>query len=129
MVIQTDRPPYSDRKISETFLDFASPLLDALGAKATKDQIEEVLKIAFTVWNSVVFDTVNGNTRYVAKLRELAAAESETRALVEQMISRKQTMFTDDHRLIGEYSVRHKNGEWRLRAEARDPGRPNVDDK
>jgi hypothetical protein len=116
------KAPHSGRKISETFLNFALPLLKGLGAKASKDKIEEVLKIAFTVWNSVVFDRVDGNTRYVARLRKLTAADPASRALVQQMIARKQTLFADDHRLIGEYSVRLKNDEWRLWAEARDPG-------
>jgi len=46
-------------------------------------------------------------------------------ALIEQMITRKRDMFSDDNRLIGEYRVTQKKGEWRLWAEARDPS--NID--
>jgi len=43
---------YPNKKISETFLDFSSPLLDALGKGATKHQIEKIFEIAYTVWNA-----------------------------------------------------------------------------
>ena len=110
-------------KISETFLAFAAPLLDAAGGKATKEQVERILQIAFTVWNSVVFDTVNGNNHYVTEIRQLTVGDPTSSMLVEQMIDRKKTMFPDDPRLIGEYKLTKKPGEWRLWAEAREPKR------
>jgi hypothetical protein len=109
------------RKISEAFLDFASPLLDPLGAGATDDQLDQALKIAFTVWNAVVYETVNGNTRYVEMVRQLTAHDMEMAAFTQQLIARKRQLFGDDHRLIGEYKLTRKDGELRLRAEARDP--------
>jgi hypothetical protein len=121
MVRKTKKIKFPHRKISETFLDFSSPLLDALGEDATKYQAEQVLKIAFTAWNAVVLDTVNGNTQYVTKLLELTTEDPMSAALIEQMISRKQDMFSGDHRMIGEYGLTQKIGEWRLWAEARDP--------
>ena len=63
--------PYSERKISETFLDFVAPLMAAAGAVATKGQVEQALKIAFAVWNSVVFDTKRRNTAYLTRIRQL----------------------------------------------------------
>jgi hypothetical protein len=112
---------FPNRKISETFLDFASPIMNALGKDATKYQVEQVLKIAFTVWNSIVLDTVKGSSEYVSMLRETMKEDPMSSALIEQMIFRKNDMFSGDHRMIGEYSVTQKNGEWRLRADARDP--------
>jgi hypothetical protein len=44
---------FPNRKISETFLEYSSPLLDAIGQAATKDQVEKVLQITFSVWNSI----------------------------------------------------------------------------
>jgi hypothetical protein len=114
---------YPNRKISETFLAFAAPLLEASGVRATKGQIEEVLKIAFTVWNSVVYDTVNGNSHYVDRIRELAAKDAESSRLIEEMITRKNSMFSDDHRLVGKYKLKRKLGGWNLWAEARKPER------
>jgi hypothetical protein len=57
--------------------------LDALGKDVTKYQAERVLKIAFTVWNAVVLDTVKGNNQYVIKLRELTADDPMSAALLE----------------------------------------------
>jgi hypothetical protein len=121
MVQKTKKTKFPNRKISETFLDFSSPLLEAIGKDVTNYQVEQVLKIAYTAWNAVVLDTVKGNTQYVTKLRELTADDPMSAALLEQMISRKRDMFSGDHRMIGEYRLTQRRGEWRLRAEARDP--------
>jgi len=123
MVKKSGSTWYPNRKISETFLAFAAPLLEAAGVKAGKRQVEEVLKIAFTVWNSVVYDTVNCNSHYVAQIRQLTANDPESSALMELMITRKKTMFSDDQRLIGEYKLTKKPDEWHLWAEAREPKR------
>ena len=57
------RPRFPTRKISDTFLDFAEPLLSPLGAEASKQEMEGALQIAFTVWNAVVFDAARGGSR------------------------------------------------------------------
>lgn len=121
MVRKTKSGLSPHRKISETFLDFSRLIIDSMGREATKDQVEQVLKISFTVWNAVVLDTVNGTSQYISKIRELTSGDPISAALIEQIISRKQAMFSDDYRLIGEYRLTQKNSEWRLWAEARDP--------
>jgi hypothetical protein len=120
MVRRKPRKP-STRKISETFLDFAKPLLTPLGAKASQAEMEQALKIAFTVWNAVVFDVARGGSHYVGQLRSLTDHDPRVRAMVEQLISRKQRLFGNDQRLIGDYRLLKQNGELRLRAEARSP--------
>ena len=117
------RARFPDRKISETFLHFADPLLEPLGPRATLDQMEQALKLAFTVWNGVVYDDVNGNTHYLDTLRNQAGDDREIAALVDRLIARKRKLFGDDHRLVGEFKLIRKGGEIRLRAEARDPTR------
>jgi hypothetical protein len=109
------------RKISETFLAFSAPLLETAGIRQTKGQIEKVLKIAFTVWNSVEFDTIDSNNHFIDRIRELVANDPEASRNIEEMITRKKTLFSDDHRLIGGYRLTRKNGEWNLWAEARLP--------
>jgi hypothetical protein len=121
MIRDKKRNKFKHRKISETFLDFSSPLLDALGENASKYQVEQVLKIAFTVWNAAVLDTVKGNTQFVNQLMESTSEDPMSATLIMQMINRKQDVFSCDHRLIGEYWLTKKKGEWRLRAEAKDP--------
>jgi hypothetical protein len=115
---------FPDRKISETFLHFAEPLLEALGPSATDDQMEQSLKIAFTVWNAVVYETVNGDKRFLDMAHELTAHEPAMAGLVDFLVARKRRVFGDDHRLIGEYKFVFKDGERRLRVEARDPSSP-----
>jgi hypothetical protein len=116
---------FPDRKISETFLHFAEPLLAELGPNATTDQMEEVLKIAFTIWNAVVYDTVNGNTKFIEMVRHAMAQAPDLAARIDQLIVRKRRLFGDDHRLVGEFKLTRQNGEIRLRAEARDPTSTN----
>jgi len=111
---------FPNRKISETLLDFSSPLLDALGKGATKYQVEKVFEIAYTVWNAIVLDTVKDSSEHISMLRQTIEGDPMASELIEQFISRKKAMFADDLRLIGEYRVTQKRGEWRLRAEARD---------
>ena len=112
---------FPDKKISETFLNFASPIIDSLGNDPTQNQVESVLKIAFTVWNSVVLDTVRGNSEFVSQIKLLMKDDPISSIMFDQMINRKLDMFPDDNRMIGDYKLTKKNNEWRLRAEARDP--------
>ncbi len=112
---------FPNRKISETFLEFSLPLLDAIGQAPTKDQVEKVLQITYSVWNSIVLDTVKGGEKNISLLRETIKRDLMASAMIEQLISRKMELYADDLRLIGEFNVTHKKGEWRLRADARDP--------
>ena len=56
-------------------------------------------------------------------MRNQIAGHPPLEALIEQMILRKR-LFGHDLRLIGEFKIIEKNGEWRLRAEARAPTAP-----
>ena len=85
--------------------------------------MEEAFKIAFTVWNAVVYETANGETRFINTLRESTSHRPELALFIGQLIFRKHNLFGDDHRLIGRYKLIRKDGELRLRAEARDPTR------
>lgn len=111
--------PYPDRKISETFLEFAAPMLEAAGG--SKRRFEEALRIAFASWNAVVYAEVRGDNKFLDQLRNLPADLLEVSYLVEGLIERKWTLFGDDHRLIGEYEVTRTKDGFNLRAEARDP--------
>lgn len=109
------------RKISETFLQFAEPLLEAHGPNPTEAQIEQPLMIAWTVWNAVVYADAGANKQMLENVRTSMGHDPQLKGFVEFLIDRKRTLFDDDHRLIGEYKLFRKDGEIRLRAEARDP--------
>ena len=115
------RTHFPDTKISETFLRFAEPLWVGLGPEATEHQMEEALKVAFTVWNAVVYESANDDTRFLDMLRESMAPRPELATGIEQMIVRKRSLFGDDHRVVGQFKLTRKDGEVRLWAEARDP--------
>ena len=83
--------------------------------------MEQALKIAFTVWNGVVYDKVNGNSHYLDMARKLTCHDRRIAALVEQLIARKHKLFGNDDRLVGEFKFIRKGGKLHLRAEARDP--------
>ena len=116
---------FPNRKISETLMEFAEPILGFEDEPPTKEKLETVLKLAFTIWNSIVLDTVNGNSHFTDELRHHLAGHAMPADLLEQMISRKRTRFGNDQRMIGNFRLFKKNGQWRLRAEARKP--PTVD--
>ncbi|MBI2479150.1 MAG: hypothetical protein HYV60_11105 [Planctomycetia bacterium] len=96
-------------------------MLDAFGPNATEAQMEQPLKIAWTVWNAVVYADVAKNGHTLDLLRSSMECDVESRELVEALIERRRTAFGDDHRLIGDYKLFRNDGEIRLRAEARDP--------
>jgi hypothetical protein len=112
---------FPERKISESFLEFAEPLLEFEDKPPTQDEVEKCLQLASTVWNAVVFDTVRGNTKFITQVRQLMAGHPPMTELVEAMILRKQSGFGHDLRLVGDYKVVQHDGEWRLRVEARAP--------
>lgn len=112
---------FPDTKISEAFLNFAEPLFEIAPADATEADMQKPLQLAFTVWNAVVYADAVGNTDFLDGIRKLTAHEPVLAAFVEQLIQRKRDSFGDDHRVVGEYKLYRKDGEIRLRAEARDP--------
>jgi hypothetical protein len=118
---QKGHPLSSGRKISETLLDFASPLLEDMPPDASGKQIQEVLMIGCTVWNAVVLDDVLGGSHYIGMVMHQMKGTVLGSIMVSNLIDRKRDLFGEDHRLIGDYRVTRKEGELRVWAEARDP--------
>jgi len=118
---RTRRLSYPDRKISETFLQFAAPMLHDLPSDVPEQRAEKALKVAFTVWNAVIFADVLKDHRYLDEIRGLVAGNAEGAALVEQLIARKRALFGDDERLIGIWTVTRTTDGINVRADARDP--------
>lgn len=114
--------PFPNREISDAFLQFAEPLFEVKGADPTRAELEQLLRLAWTVWNAVVFADVAGNEQLLSALRELIRSDAPLKHVIESLIDRKRKQFGDDHRLIGEYGLIDKNGELSLRATAHAPG-------
>ena len=115
------RTAYSNRKISETFLEFAAPMLDDLPSEAPEQRAREALEGSYTAWNAVVFADVLNDHRHLDEIRRLMADNPETAHLMEQLIARKRALFADDERLIGTWEVTRTEDGINLRADARDP--------
>ena len=111
-----------ERKISETFLRFAAPVLGNMPEDATPSEIKDVLSVPCTIWNAVVFDHASATQEYVTRVRKAIAQSPTGAAIVEDLIERKLAHFGGDLRLIGKYRVTKLGpGEINLWAEARDP--------
>jgi hypothetical protein len=111
-----------DRKISETLLDFASPLLELVGDDASAEQVHELLMIAVTVWNAMVMEEWGHGQHFLDQVR---AQLKDPRvgplgALVEVLIERRRERFAHDLRAIGHFEVRPDPVDrFRIYAEAR----------
>jgi hypothetical protein len=79
-------------------LHFADPILHDLPAEAPEQRIQEALRVAFTVWNAVVFADMLNDHRHLDEIRRLTAANPETVLLMEQLVGRKRALFADDGR-------------------------------
>ena len=112
---------YPDRNISETFLDFARPIIQDLPSEAPEHRAREALQLAFTAWNAVIFADVLNDHGHIEKIRHLTAGNPEAGLLVEQMIARKRELFADDERMIGDWEVTRTEDGINVRADARDP--------
>lgn len=112
---------FPDRKISETFLHFAEPLLHGLRSEVPEREIHAALKAAYTAWNAVVFADVLNDNRYIDEARRLTGKADGPAMLMEQMITRKRELFADDSRLIGNWKVTRTEDSIKLHADGRDP--------
>ena len=115
------RTAYPNRKISETFLNFAAPVLRDLPSEAREHRAREALQACFTAWNAVVFADVLNDGQHLDEIRRLTADNPKTAMLMEQLIARKRALFADDERLIGSWEVTRTEDGINLRADARDP--------
>lgn len=108
---------YPDRKISETFLHFAAPILHL----SSETHARKALQVAFTVWNAVIFADALNDQRHLNEIRRLTAEKPDIGLPLEDLIARKRDLFADDERLIGDWELTRTADGFNLRADARDP--------
>ncbi len=108
------------KKISQTFLEFAEPLFEAMGNPLPNTEpFREALKVAHLVWNAVVLSDKQHSHDYLLDIRKSLSCH-EAAPVIEALIKRKQSLFHEDLRLIGQYEVRKKtDGSYSVWAEAR----------
>jgi hypothetical protein len=112
--------PSSERKISETLLEFARPLIDSLGPGATCSRFEQVLVLAVSAWNASVM-AASGELGWVVRARAaLASAAGPARELFEALLRRKREYYASDLRIVGAFKIIEEGGgTTQLWAEAR----------
>jgi|ERR1035437_469981 hypothetical protein len=115
------RAKYPDRKISETFLNFAAPLLDHVPSEALEHRTQQAFQMSFMAWNAVVFADVLNDRLHLDEIRRLTADNPETALFMEQLIARKRAFFADDERMIGTWELKRTEDGINLRADALDP--------
>ena len=109
------------RKISETLIDFAKPILELVDENTTEEDISAGFIVAITVWNAMVFDQWWSGERCLDKVRSriLEANDPGRTHLIETLAERKRKYFSHDLRAIGEHSFSYKDGCLHLHAQAR----------
>jgi len=115
---------HSAQKISETILNFGQPLISQLGDDYGKREVEHCMRIVISAWNAVTLDEVQSTTKWTKSLLEHAdgaeGGAKEVVGIVRHLVHRKKSLFKNDLRGVGEYSVKVKRGEMVFRCEARD---------
>jgi hypothetical protein len=76
------------------------------------------------VWNAVLLDSVNENDYYNGYLEELLSKNPGFDILIKPLIERRKTLFANDKRMIGNFTVTYKDGNLNVRAEARAVPKP-----
>lgn len=107
-------------KISGTIMEFGQGLINALPQKHSRQELEAVMKMVITVWNSMVLDTWhNSNTNETLLLETIANEPKSVQLEFKRLIKRKKKKFADDIRAVGEYWIREEQGEYIFGCDAR----------
>ena len=115
-----DRPSL---KISQTFIDFVKPVMPPIDENTTEDQIRTIFELGFMVWNAVLLDSVNKNDFHNEYIENLLSENPGFDMFIKPLIERRKTLFANDKRMIGDFTVTYKDGNLNVRAEARAPSK------
>ncbi|WP_250508210.1 MULTISPECIES: hypothetical protein [unclassified Caballeronia] len=101
----------TERKISETILDFGKPLLSkAIGEDTPIAAVREIYKLVVLVWNAHVAATPRwGDPSYLQMLQQVAASPKtppQARAAIGKLSHRWREQFSDAKYCVGEWHVK-----------------------
>src|SRR4051812_9812282 len=110
----TDQP----RTMSETLVDYARPLTDQLPADSTAEELKATMTFAACVWNVVDAHSIRDAVAYLSRKmpHRLGVPAPKAAAVVSKMLTRKNELFGDDHRLAMNIDVVREGSELRVRA-------------
>ena len=110
-------------KISQTFIDFVKPVMPPIDENTTEDQIRTIFELGFMVWNAFLLDSVNKNDFHNEYIENLLSENPGFDMFIKPLIERRKTLFANDKRMIGNFTVTYKDGNLNVRAEARAPNK------
>ncbi len=108
----------SGRKLSETILDFARPMLDGEGAQSEEGHLRRVLGFAIAVWNASVA-AAQANKPLDADTISAGLSGHRWLSWIEPLLARKRERFAADVRLVGEWHVRRHGDRFDIQMETR----------
>lgn len=99
------------RKASEVFLEYANPYIQMYlkeKGKATLDEIEEMLKLPWIVWNAVIMQEKKNKIDFMTSIRlAIKNLSVGANALVESMLERKLKKFSKYCYMLGNFKLRY----------------------
>lgn len=115
-----------DRKLSESILEFAEPILEPLGPLPDLERARRALDLAVGVWNFHAMATpVWGKPHFLAEARaqmERPGEPPELAMLFESLLERRRALYGNDYRVVGEWTLGPDGaGGFSLRCDARLP--------
>lgn len=118
-----------DRKISETILEFAQPILSPRGKIPELAAARSILGLAVSVWNFHAMATpLWGKPEYLADARAKMRAPGTPRELAEifeSLLARRAERYGDDPRVVGDWNLGPDGrGGHTFRCDCRLPERP-----
>ena len=122
--LDLDRAVGAGRKLSETLLEFAQPLIDIDRSRIDEYQMRTLLGFAINVWNLVVTEELQDSADEVAEARAEIAPDripAEILAWFDRLVVRKRERFHGDLSLVGNWRVRRIRDRIDIEMESRVP--------
>ncbi len=106
----------SGRKLVDTILEFARPLLDTAPARQSQRDLEDMLRVARDAWNAAVADQNDPAAGQVASLRAALQHQRATHLLhwTDELVARKHDQFEADRRSVGAVRVHRAGRDFRI---------------
>lgn len=118
---ELERSIGAGRKLTETLLDFARPMLDALpGADARS--VRTLLQFSIRIWNAFVDEETGGSAGFLDEIRaELVAGRAPAEIIDwhDTLVARKRELFSGDLRMVGNWDLRQDRGGFHVEMETR----------
>ncbi|HEY4177956.1 MAG TPA: SEC-C domain-containing protein [Kofleriaceae bacterium] len=118
---ELERSIGAGRKLTDTVLDFARPMIDALPG-TDKRSMRSVLEFAIRIWNAIVDEESGGTAGFLAQIRaELGAGRNPSEILDwhDRLVARKRERFSGDLRFVGNWELRQDRGGIHVQMEIR----------